>query len=82
MLEVGKDGITNYERTKGKKAKVLGVEFGVTLLYKVPAGTKLEKIRPRGEDRFFVGVYRRSEELWVVNEGRVVAVRVVSRIPE
>ena len=33
--EQGKDGKTSYERCKGKKAIVLGVEFGEKLLYKV-----------------------------------------------
>ena len=27
-LEVGKDGKTAYERAKGKKATVVGIEFG------------------------------------------------------
>ena len=34
-LEVGKDGKTAYERTTGKKATVLGIEFGEKLLFKV-----------------------------------------------
>ena len=46
-LEVGKDGKTANERAKGKKAKVLGVEFGEKLLYKVRVGSKMEKMRPR-----------------------------------
>ena len=38
-LEVGKDGKTAYERCKGKKAKVLGFEFGEKILWKARPGT-------------------------------------------
>ena len=31
-LEVGRDGRTAYERSKGKRATVLGLEFGETIL--------------------------------------------------
>ena len=33
-LLVGKDGKTAYERNKGKKATVLGLEFGEKVLFK------------------------------------------------
>ena len=46
-LSVGKDGKTPYERNKGKKATVLGVEFGEKLLYKRKAQSKADKINPR-----------------------------------
>ena len=45
-LEVGKDGKTAYERVKGKKPTVLGIEFGEKLLYKVKPGSKVEKLMP------------------------------------
>ncbi len=62
-LEVGKDGKTSYERSKGKKAKVLGVEFGEKLLWKVYQKDKMEKLNPRWEYGIFVGVKRRSGEV-------------------
>ena len=41
-MEVGKDGKTEYERNKGKRAKVVGVEFGETVLWKRrPVGNAL-----------------------------------------
>ena len=43
-LEVGKDGKVAYDRAKGKKPTVLGVEFGEKLLYKVKPTAKLQKI--------------------------------------
>ena len=35
-FEVGHDGKTAYERNKGMKAKVLGMEFGEATLWKRP----------------------------------------------
>ena len=32
-MEVSKDGKTAYERNKGKKARVMGVEFGESVLW-------------------------------------------------
>ena len=46
-LEVGRDGKTAYERMKGKKATVLGIEFGEKLFYKVKPKDKNEKINSR-----------------------------------
>ena len=46
-LDVSVDGKTAYERCKGKKAEVLGLEFGEKVLWKSPAGAKMEKINAR-----------------------------------
>jgi hypothetical protein len=81
-LEVGKDGKTAYERGRGKKATVLGIEFGEKLLYKVKIKNKLEKINARWELGIFVGVRRRSGEVWVAVKGQVISVRSVRRVPE
>ena len=81
-LEVGKDGKTAYERVRGKKATVLGIEFGEKLLYKVKLKNKLEKINARWDLGIFVGVRRRSGEVWVAVKGEVISVRSVRRIPE
>ena len=35
LLAVGADGKTAYERTKGKSGKVLGLELGEKVLWKV-----------------------------------------------
>ena len=81
-LEVGKDGKTAYERVRGKKGRVLGVEFGEKLLWKVRPKEKLEKIQPRWEYGIFVGVKRKGGEVWVATkEGGMKAVRSVRRIP-
>ena len=46
-LFVGEDGKVAYERVKGKKPSVLGIEFVEKVLYKVKRGAKLEKIKAR-----------------------------------
>ena len=80
-LEVGKDGKVAYDRAKGKKPTVLGVEFGEKLLYKVKPAAKLEKINSRWEFGIFVGVRRRSGEVWVAVKCKVFSARSVRRIP-
>ena len=62
--EIGKDGKTAYERTKGKTSAVLGLEFGEKLLWKLKPGAKMEKIKPRWSHGIFLGVRRK-----VVNSG-------------
>ena len=44
-LEVGKDGKTSYERSKGKKPTVLGIEFGEKLMWLRRTKEKMEKMQ-------------------------------------
>ena len=46
-LRKGLDGKVAYERIKGKKPIVLGIEFGEKVLYREHIGSKLEKLNPR-----------------------------------
>ena len=46
-LEVSVDGKTAYERCKGKKSQVLGLEFAEKVLWKLLTGVKMEKINAR-----------------------------------
>ena len=81
-LEVGKDGKTAYERVKGKAGSVLGLEFGEKLMWKTRMGEKQAKIRARWAYGIFVGVRRKSGEVWVATEdGGIQKVRSVRRIP-
>ena len=59
-LEVGKDGKTAFERSRGKKANVMGVEFREKLLWmKRPKDNqKMGKIEVRWEYGIFVGARR------------------------
>jgi hypothetical protein len=79
-LEVGKDGKTAYERTKGKAATVLGVEFGEKLLWRKRSGQKMNKINSKWEYGIFVGVRPRSGELWVATQDGVYKTRSVRRM--
>ena len=80
-LEVGKDGRVGYERVKGKRPTVLGLEFGEKVLYKVRLKDKLEKLNARWEEGIFVGVRRRSNEVWISVKDRILAIRAVRRLP-
>ena len=80
-LEVGKDGRTPYERCRGKKAQVLGVQFGEKVLYKVKAEAKLTKIRRRWEFGIFVGIRPMSSQVWIATREKIVAVRSIRRLP-
>lgn len=80
-LEVGKDGKTAYERCKGKRATVLGLEFGENVLYKVKPDAKMAKIRSRWEFGIFVGVRPASGEVWIATSAETVSVRSVRRLP-
>ena len=83
-LEVGADGKTAYERTKGKQADVAGLEFGELVLWKHPPATRMQKLNARWSHGLFLGVRTRSGEIMVVDgESRELKyVRTVRRIPE
>ena len=80
-LHVGKDGKVAYERIKGKKTTVLGIEFAEKVLFKMKKGTKLEKINSRWDYGIFVGVRKISNELMVATAEGIKFVRSVRRIP-
>ena len=46
-LEVGKDGKTAYERARGKKATVVGLEFGEKIFWRKKKGDKMAKRRSK-----------------------------------
>eukprot|EP00973_Karenia_brevis_P023014 3170334-Karenia_brevis.AAC.1 len=48
-LHRGEGGKVAYERVKGKKPTVVGIEFGEKVLYMGLRGLKLEKIKSRWE---------------------------------
>ena len=79
-LEIGKDGKTAYERAKGKKATVLGIEFGEKVMWKRKSKNRLEKLEPRWEFGIFVGVRRRSGEIWVANVNGIQRAQAVRRL--
>ena len=81
-LEVGKDGKTAYERARGKRATVIGLEFGEKILWRKKKGDRMAKLRSRWSFGIFLGVRRKSGEMWVATKtGEIVKVRAVKRIP-
>ena len=81
-LEVGADGKTACERTKGKSSKVLRLEIGQKVLWKVrPKSGKLEKLKSRLECGISVGVRPGSGELWISTPRGVVKASSARRIP-
>ena len=81
-MEVGKDGKTSYERCKGKAATVIGLEFGEKVLWRKKKADKMAKLRSRWSYGIFVGVRRKSGEMWIATKnGEVVKARAVKRIP-
>ena len=79
-LEVGQDGKTPYERTKGKSPTVLGIEFGEKLLWRKRGGAKLDKINTKWEYGIFVGIRQKSGEIWVADQNGVHKARSVRRL--
>ena len=80
-LKKGEDGKVGYERCKGKKPTVIGVEFGEKLLFRRRTGQKMEKMNERWQYGIFVGVRRRSNEPMIATKLGVVMARSVKRIP-
>ena len=82
-FEVGKDGWTPYERSKGKKARTLGLEFGEAVLWKrKPVGNHLGKLSCLWEDGVYLGVKGGTGEIIVADNKGVWKTRTVHRKPE
>ena len=83
-MEVASDGKTPYERVKGKRGEMLGLEFGERVLWKHHPGKAMEKLNIRWGNGLFLGVRARSNELIVIDETskELKYVRTVKRVPE
>merc|ERR1712217_65366 len=77
----GSDGKVPYERIKGKRPTVLGIEFGEKVMYKLKLGSKKEKINARWDYGIFVGINKKSNTILVATKDRIISVRSVKRIP-
>ena len=81
-FEVGKDGKTAYERTRGKKAKVYGVEFGECVLWKQrPMGGGLGKLACLWQDGVYLGIKGTTGEFIVADAGGIRRTRTIQRKP-
>ena len=80
--QVGKDGRTAYERIKGKRAKIQGLEFGEGVLWKRKrAGGPLGKLACMWNDGVFLGMKGGTGEIIVGDERGVWVTRSVRRKP-
>ena len=80
-LRKGEDGKVAYERIKGKKPTVLGLEFGEKVWFKRRRGPKLEKLKSRWTEGIFVGVRRASNQAMIATELAICMIRDVKRMP-
>lgn len=80
---VSHDGLTAYERLKGKKSKLMGLEFGEQLHYRrQKIGNRLAKLDVMWEDGVFLGYRSTSGETIVGTASGVMRTRTVRRKPE
>ena len=71
-FEVGTDGKTAYERSKGKKARSPGIQFGEGILWEKRATRgALGKMTIQWRDGVFLGVKGRTGEIVVGDESGV-----------
>jgi hypothetical protein len=81
--EVGHDGKTSYERNKGKKGKVSGIEFFEGVLWKrKPSGGGLGKLAIMWNDGVFLGVKGTTGEFIVGDANGIHRTRTLTRKPE
>jgi hypothetical protein len=81
--EVGADGKTAYERSRGTLAKLTGVEFGEGVLWeRRREGGPLGKLTCMWEDGIFLGVKGSTGEMIVGDEKGVWRTRTIRRKPD
>ena len=80
--EVGHDGKTGYERTRGKPSKIMGIEFGEKLLFRRhPIGQRLAKMESLWVTGIFVGYRSQSGEYMIANKDGTYKTRTIKRVP-
>ena len=81
-MEVGRDGKTAYERTKGKPAKHYGFEFGERVLWRrKPVAGALGKLSCLWDNGIFLGVKSMTGEFIVGDQKGVWKTRSMHRKP-
>jgi hypothetical protein len=79
--EVGHDGKTPYERTRGKISRILGVEFGERLMCRrQPLGTRLAKLESLWEEGVFLGYRSQSGEYMIGTTEGTFETRAIKRM--
>ena len=68
-MEIGHDGKTAEQRTRGRKSAVLGLEFGEKVLFKRKIKSNfMEKVLPRWDYGVFLGIKQVSGQLMVMGQ--------------
>ena len=80
-MRSARHGKTAIERNKGKKATVMGIEFGEKVLHKKKFKDKSSKIEPRWEKGIIVGIRLKSGEFWIATPDGIKKIRSVRRLP-
>ena len=82
-FEVGKEGKTAHERSKGKNGKLMGLEFGEAVLWKRrPEEGHLGKLTCLWSDGIHLGVKGSTGEIAVGNKEGIWKTRAVQRKPK
>jgi hypothetical protein len=80
--EIGHDGRTAYQRLKGKRVLMPGLEFGEAVIWKVDNRTgALGKLSSSWKSGVYIGVRSKSGEFVVVDSGGVWKARSIRRVP-
>ena len=79
--KVGSDGMTPYERTKGKKASQPMVCIGERVLFMPLKAARGDKMDVRFEYGIYVGTSFVNSEHYVATEGGVIRTRTIRRLP-
>ena len=81
--EVGKDGRAAYEQSKGKKSKLMGLEFGESVMWRrKPVGNNVAKLAVMWDKGTYLGVKGSAGEIIIGTENGVWRTRTVRRRPE
>ena len=81
--EVAKDGKTAYERLRGKKSKLLGLEFGEVVQWRrAIKGDRKNKLDTVWRDGYFAGYRTLSGETIISTKEGIYRTRTVRRVPE
>ena len=81
-MEVSADGKTSYERNKGKRAKMLGYEFGEMVLWRrKPTSGRLAKLECVWEDGVYLGIKATTGEYIVGDKTGIWRPRTLHRKP-
>ena len=80
--ELGHDGKSAYERCRGKRSKLFGLEFGEIILWKrFPFGGARAKLTPLWQEGMYIGVQPNSMEILVASPSGIHRVRTFQRKP-